>query len=422
MEEFAKLVGQDQTYCWRPFTQMEGSPLPLPVVGAREAEIYLGDGRVVIDAISSWWVNLHGHGHPYLIEKMQEQIARLDQVVFADFTHEGAAQLAERLVHLLPATIHRIFYSDNGSTAVETALKMALQYWHNRGERRHRLVALSGGYHGETFGAMALSSRNLFSRPFASHLFEVTFVDPSEEGLVQLEGLLLREDVAAFFFEPSLQGVGGMATYPVAILDEMIHSCRSAGTLTVADEVLTGCGRTGPYFASSRLKNPPDMICLAKGLTSGTVPLGVTACSEEVYEGFLSSDRSKALLHGHSYCANPLACAAALASLDLLVSERCDAQRRRIEEAHRSVAVRWSQHEEVKRVEVIGTVLAVELREETTYFHAMRDSLARHFLSRGVFIRPFGNVVHLIPPYCITAAQLNQVYAAVEESFALVAV
>lgn len=421
MEGFARLMGRDQTYCWHPFTQVEGGRAPMPVVGAHGAELHLADGSRIIDAIASWWVNLHGHGHPYLIERMHEQIDRLDQVIFADFTHEPGVLLAERLIGLLPNRMQRIFYSDNGSTAIEVALKVALQYWHNRGEVRTRLVALSNGYHGETLAAKALSDRRLFSAPFSFHLFPVDLVDPTEEGLTELEEIVGSGEVAAFFFEPHLQGVGGMITHSLKVLEEMVSACRRAGTLTIADEVLTGCGRTGPYFASTGLAEPPDIICLAKGLTSGTVPLGVTACSEAIFDAFVDRNRSKALLYGHSYCGNPLACIAALASLDLLVSEECDQQRRRIEHSHREVAKRWCERREVTRIEVVGTVLAVELasRSGPNYFDQMRDRLIDHFLDRGVLIRPFGNILHVIPPYCITADQLDQVYEGMEESFNL---
>jgi adenosylmethionine---8-amino-7-oxononanoate aminotransferase len=417
--DYARLIGQDQTHCWHPFTQARAGRLPLPVVSAQGAELHLADGSRMIDAIASWWVNLHGHCHPYLIEKMGDQLNRLDQVIFADFTHEPGVLLAERLVALLPNRMQRIYYSDNGSTAVETALKVALQYWHNRGEPRRRVIALKGGYHGETFGAMALSDQRFSSDLFASHLFPVEFVPPTQEGLAKLQEIVASKEVAAFFFEPHLQGVGGMISHSLEVLSEMVSSCQKAGTLTVADEVLTGCGRTGPYFASSGLTTPPDIICLAKGLTSGTVPLGVTACSEAIFEAFTGEERSKALLHGHSYCGNPLACTAALASLDLLVSGQCDQQRQVIERSHRERASQWTGR--VKRVEVVGTVLAVELASGSSshYLHPMRDRLSDHFLDWGVLIRPFGNVLHLIPPYCITAEQLTCVYEAIEESFTL---
>jgi len=381
--------------------------MPLPVVGAKGAEIYLGDGSSLIDACSSWWVNLHGHGHPYLIEKVEQQLHQLAHVAFADLTHEPAATLAERLHDLLPGHPQRTFFSDNGSTAVESALKMALQ-----ATGKKRIVALRGGYHGETFGAMALSERTLFSRPFADHLFEVDFIDPpnSARSIEQMKQLLAGGDVAAFFFEPTFQGVGGMRSHSAELLSSLIDMCQREGVLTIADEILTGCGRTGPRFASERLSPHPDIICLAKALTGGFLPLGVTACREELFERFLDADRRRALLHGHSYTANPLACAAALASLDLLVTPECDRQRASIEAAHKQFAAEIAPH--VQRAEVVGTILVVEL-EGDGYFATGSNATTQPFVERGVLLRPFGNVIHVIPPYCISQDQLGKVYEAI---------
>lgn len=425
LERAAELVGRDQTYCWHPYTQHLTALQSLPVVGARGAELFLADGSSLIDGFSSWWVNLHGHGHPYLIERMTHQLNELSHVAFANLTHGPAVELAERLHRLLPGSPQRLFFSDNGTTAVETALKIALQYWYNSDARtkRRRIVAFHHGFCGESFGAMAVSDRGLFSRPFASHLFPVDFIDPPRAGreelsIARMSQLLESGEIACFIFEPTFQGVGGMLPHSAEALSELIRLCREAGVVTIADEVLTGCGRTGPYFASEKLSCYPDIYCLAKALTGGMVPLGVTACSEEIYERFLDADRSKALLHGHSYTGNPLACAAALASLDLLESEECDRQRSTIESHHRQFALKLKGDPRVRRVDLAGTILAIELAVDgkSSYFSKVCEGLSQFYLDRGLLLRPFGNVIHLIPPYCISGDQLGRLYEGVEES------
>lgn len=424
LEDAARLIARDQMHCWHPYTQAATAPLPLPVVRASGAEIDLADGTVVIDATASWWVNLHGHGNQALLSAITEQIERLGHVMFADLTHEPAVMLAERLSQLLPGNPQRFFYSDNGSTAVETALKMAIQYWYNKGERqRRRVIALRHGYHGETLGAMAVSCRTLFRGPFEPYLFEVEWIDPPAIGdfdrsLDQLQALLERGDCAAFIFEPWVQAVGGMRSHDLVGLDQLLQLCRQYHVLTIADEVFTGCGRLGPYFACDRLTEKPDMICLAKALTGGIVPFGVTACSEWIYEAFLSEERGRAFLHGHSYCGNPVGCAAAVASLSLLQSHESTNRRGAIARSHRRFLDRWEGDSRLSRIEAIGTLLVVEYRTEGGggYYNGIRDSLSQWFLDRNIVMRPFGNTIHVLPPYCISESQLDKIYTAIEES------
>lgn len=428
LEDTKSLTARDQHCCWHPYTQAMTAPSPLPVVHAQGTKLHLADGSIVLDAISSWWVNLHGHGHAYIAQRITEQLNRLDQVIFADLTHEPAVALAERLTQVLPGDLQRVFYTDNGSTAVEAALKIAIQYWHNKASntRRRKVVTFRNGFHGETFGAMAVSSKGLFAEPFLPYLFEVETIDPptpgkEEASLEQFKRLLATNEVACFIFEPHLQGVGGMVPHSTLVLSELIALAKEQDVITIADEILTGCGRTGPYFACEKLGVFPDIICLAKALTGGTVPFGVTVCAEWLFDGFLSTERQKALLHGHSYCGNPVGCVAALASLDLLMTPECDAQRTTIEEQHSAIAEKWVNDERLRRVDIVGTVLAVEFAtEDEGYFSDIRDRLLQFYLNRGVLIRPFGNTVHVIPPYCTTAAQLKKIYAVLEESFAFV--
>lgn len=364
-------------------------------------------------------MNLHGHAHPYIAQKIRGQAEKLEHVIFADFTHAPAIELAERLLQLLPGGMSKIFYSDNGSTAVEVAIKMALQYWHNKdgNTAKKKVLCFNKGYHGDTFGAMSVSGKTAFNRPFWSHLFEVEFIDPpfdggQEHSVATLAAAIRSEAAACFIFEPRILGVGGMAIYPAEGLDALLKLCRENDVITIADEVMTGFGRTGPLFSCDTLAEKPDIICLSKGLTGGFLPLGATACKDFIYEAFLSGDPAKAFLHGHSYTANPLGCSAALASLDLLVDDKCLRQRATIAESHCSFCSQWQAHPKLRRCESLGTILVVEYASEeaSSYFHSFRDELYHFFLDQGILLRPFGNVLHVMPPYCIDTEELHKIY------------
>lgn len=415
------LPQRDKAVIWHPFTQMQTAPLPIPIVRGEGPLLFAEDGRTFIDAISSWWVNLHGHAHPYIAEKVSEQLRTLEHVIFAGFTHRPAVELAERLLPILPGNQAKVFYSDNGSTAVEVALKMAFQYWHNLGRPRTRVIALEDAYHGDTFGAMAVGGRSPFTEPFVPFLFDVDYIPApvpgrESESLEKLRALL-DENVAAFIAEPLVQGAGGMVMYEPEALDALIREARSAGALIIADEVMTGFGRTGRLFASHYLTEKPDLMCLSKGLTGGTMALGVTTCTSVIYEAFLSESKFKTLFHGHSFTANPLACAAALASLDLTLSEETGANIRRISDRHAAFADALRQSPVVRNVRQRGTILAFDLHtgELTSYFNNIRDVAYQFLLDRGILMRPLGNVLYILPPYCITDTQLAEVYGGVRE-------
>lgn len=417
------LTARDQDVLWHPYTQHGTAAPPLGIVRAEGALLYAEDGTAYLDGTSSWWVNLHGHSHPYITEQVSAQLRTLEHVIFAGFTHEPAIRLVERLLPLLPGQA-RGFYSDNGSTAVEVALKMALQYHWNRGERqRRRIVVLEGSYHGDTFGAMAVSERSVFTQPFWSLLFDdvVTLPVPTPKRAAEAEALLTEAaaagDVAAFIFEPLLLGTAGMLTYEADALARLLAICRRHGVLTIADEVFTGFGRTGKLFACDHLPpdSPrPDIICLSKGLTGGTMALGLTTCTAAIYEAFLSDDRTRAFFHGHSYTANPVACAAGLASLDLLLADECQARIAFISEQHAAVARELAQHPGVVAVRHRGTMLAAELAtgQTTSYFSPLRDALYQTAMARRVVLRPLGNVIYALPPYCTTPAQLAEIHEA----------
>lgn len=407
----------DAAHLWHPYTQHGEAPPPVPVARAEGAYLYDTAGRPILDAVSSWWVTLHGHARPEIAAAVAEQARTLEQVIFAGFTHEPAARLAAELVEVLPPGLTRVFLTDNGSTAVEVALKMALQLFRNRGEPRPLVAALENAYHGDTFGAMSASARGVFTEPFTEKLFEVERLpDPSEEDtLAALDRLLdaRGHELAALIVEPLLLGAGGMRVWDAATLRALRERTREAGVLLIADEVLTGFGRTGPLFACEAAGITPDVICLSKGITGGFLPLGATVATEEVFEAFRSPDRRRTLFHGHSYTANPLACAAARASLRLLDAE-CAARRAAIEAAHREGVARLAGHPLVRRPRVLGTVAAFDLEAEEGYLSPIGRELGRFALENGVLLRPLGNVAYLLPPYCTTPEEIAGAYRVVE--------
>lgn len=422
------LSQRDSKVLWHPFTQHYTAPFSIPIVRGEGAYLYDENGKRYIDAIASWWVNLHGHSHPYLAQKVAEQFLKLEQVIFAGFTHEPAVRLAERLLEILPAGHSRIFYSDNGSTAVEVALKMAIQYFHNQGNtKKTKIIALENGYHGDTFGTMAVGAKSGFNAPFESFLYETIYLtvptgEKANDALVQMRELMLHADeIAAFIFEPLIQGAGGMVMYEPDILNELIYIAKEHEVITIADEIMTGFGRTGKLFATDYIENKPDIICLSKGLTGGAMALGATSCTEKIYEAFLSEDRRKTLFHSHSFTANPLACTAALASLDLLLTNETQQQWERINLAHQQFIARFevSQKQKIADTRLRGTILAIEIntQEGTSYFSNIRDLAYNFFLEKGILLRPLGNVIYLLPPYCISDEDLFYIYASIEEFF-----
>lgn len=413
------LVERDLNVVWHPYTQMKTALPHVPIVSGKEACLYDENGKCYIDAVSSWWVNIHGHANPYIAQKVSEQLNKLEHVIFAGFTHEPAVTLAERLLKILPANQAKVFYSDNGSTAVEVAIKMCLQYWHNQGAARTKMLAFKNAYHGDTFGAMAVSGRSAFTAAFDDLLFEVEFIDiPDAENISNLKSQVsdLKSDLACFIFEPLVQGTAGMVMYEPEYLDQLIKHCREEGVLTIADEIFTGFGRTGKRFACDYLNTEPDIMCFSKGLTGGTMAMGLTTCTQRIYDAFLSDDRLKTLFHGHSYTANPVACSAALASLDLFLDESTEKNIKRIADNHSRFALKIKDHPRIKTVRQTGTIIAMEWEtgSGTSYFSSLRDRLYLYFLDAGIILRPLGNILYILPPYCITDEQLNYIYSKIE--------
>ena len=411
------LADRDRALLWHPYTQMLTAPPPLAITRAEGVWLYTEDGRRILDGISSWWVNIHGHAHPKLNAALAAQARELEHVVFAGCTHRPAVDLAERLIEILPKGLARVFYSDNGSTAVEVALKLAVQYWRNLGQtNRTTFITLHNAYHGDTAGAMSASEDSVFTRAFSSMMFPVERV----RGLEDMERALrdAGDSVAAVLIEPMLQGAGGMIVWPAEFVAGVRRLCDRYKTLLVADEVLTGFGRTGKMFACEHAAITPDIICLSKALTAGYLPLGVTATTGTIYDAFRSDDRARTFFHGHSYTANPLACAVALASLELFRDEHVLKNVTRIEE---QLLDGFEPLRALGDVRVIGGVAAVELASDKPgYLDGIGPRLTAAFLERGLLLRPLGNVVYFMPPYCITESEtewaLEQIVAVLNSS------
>jgi adenosylmethionine-8-amino-7-oxononanoate aminotransferase len=413
----SSLSERDANVIWHPYTQHKNLDLPIPIVKGNGALLYDESGNEYIDAVSSWWVNLHGHAHPYIAEKLYKQALTLEQVIFTSFTHEPAVTLAERLLGILPGNSSRIFYSDNGSTAVEVALKMALQYWQNKNvQGRNKILAFEHAYHGDTFGAMSVSARSLFTDAFRDLLFETVFIETPHAGNLEHTKSIIQQyenEIAAFIYEPLVQAAGGMRMYESKYMDDLLAFVQSKQILCIADEVLTGFGRTGQLFASKSFLQSPDIICLSKGLTGGTMALGVTACNQRVFDAFLSDNRSKTLFHGHSFTANPLACTAALASLDLLEEKACQDQIKMIQAEHEKFAGELIRSGDAffRNIRILGTIFALELNTgKDEYINRVGPEIMKLALQQGIYMRPLGNTVYLMPPYCITVDHLHKIY------------
>ncbi|MBC7915675.1 MAG: adenosylmethionine--8-amino-7-oxononanoate transaminase [Pyrinomonadaceae bacterium] len=418
------LAQRDKAIIWHPYTQMQTASDPIGIVKGEGVYLIDESGKKYIDAVSSWWVNIHGHSHPHIAKKVSEQLLTLEHAIFAGFTHKPAIELAEGLLDILPHTQAKIFYSDNGSTAVEVALKMCFQYWSNRGESRKKVLAFHNSYHGDTFGAMAVSARSAFTLPFESLLFDVIYIDtPTAENIEAIKSQIsdLKSQISSFIYEPLVQGSGGMLMYEAEHLDQLLTCCKENDIFTIADEVMTGFGRTGKMFASDYLTNQPDIVCLSKALTGGTMALGVTSCTQQIFDAFLSDDKLKTLFHGHSFTANPIACTAALASLELTLLPETVVNINRISEKHKVFRNKIESHSKVKAIRQTGTILALEwqTQQNTSYFSGLRDQLYNFFIGQGIILRPLGNIIYILPPYCITDEQLDYIYSKIEQALEL---
>jgi len=407
----------DQKNIWHPFTQHNTNPNHQSLASAKGSYLYTEDGKKIFDGISSWWVNLHGHLHPTIIASLTDQLTKHEQVLFADFTHAPAAHLSEKLLQILPQHFSKIFFSDNGSTAVEVALKMSIQYFHNLGIKRKRIVAFKDAYHGDTFGCMSVSGRSLFTNSFSSRLFDVDYITPPnrcdessyEKCLEEMSDIIKKGDLLCFIFEPMVQGAGGMIMHHQGTLNKLLKMVRDSKALLIADEVMTGFGRTGKMFAMEYLDIPVDIVCLAKGITNGTLPLSVTCCSNKIFNAFLSSDHQKTFYHGHSFTANSLGCAAALGCLSIFENTNVFTEIDRINSWYLNFKEELNNFNVVKNIRIQGTIFAFDIitHEATGYENSLNKKLKNHFYKMGVLLRPLGNTVYLMPPYCSTDDDLD---------------
>jgi len=412
------LQERDKLVNWHPYTQMKTAEDAIPIVKGKGVYLFDENGKQYIDAVSSWWVTLHGHAHPYIAQKVSEQLYALEQVIFAGFTHEPAIQLSENLLKLLPDNQEKVFYSDNGSTAVEVALKMCIQFAYNQGKEKTKILAFKDAYHGDTFGAMSVSGRSVWTKPFGEMLFDVIFIDtPTSDNLESLQSQIknIAGEIACFIYEPLVQGAAGMLMHNPEDLSELMKFCKEQNILLIQDEVFTGFGRTGELFAADYLTEQPDIMCFSKGLTGGTMPMGITTSSNEIFNAFLSEDKYKTLFHGHSFTANPLACTAALASMEILLNKETQQNINLITKKHKKFSQVLQQNPQVENVRQTGTILAWDLKTKhgTSYFNTIGKFFYNEFLNKGIIMRPLGNVMYLVPPYCITSEELDYIYQSI---------
>ena len=413
---------KDLQFVWHPFTHIKYAEIAINIVRSEGSYYFDEAGNKYIDGISSWWVNLHGHSHPYIAKKVYEQLSTNAHSIFSGFTHPAAIDLAERLLNHLPDNLAKVFYSDNGSTAIEVALKMALQFWHNQGKAKTNIISFENAYHGDTFGSMSVGERNVFNKAFSPLLFDVLRLPvPTKENFSQVKQLLYQfielENVCAFIFEPLILGAGGsMQMYEANLLDELLTICKQHKIISIADEVMTGFGRTGKFFATDYLNNKPDIICLSKGITGGMMPLGVTVCAQFIYDAYISEDKHKTFFHGHSYTANPTACAAALASMDLMEKETTWKNIEQIILSHEIFKENIEIHPRILSVRNLGTILAIEIEtpEQRGYLSNLAEKIAAYFIKKGILLRPLGNVLYILPPYCISQSDLTYIYTCIE--------
>jgi adenosylmethionine-8-amino-7-oxononanoate aminotransferase len=424
--DLKKLSERDKKYIWHPLTQHKKNRSVLGIVKASGAILIDEEGKEYIDAIASWYTAMYGHCNPKITSRVTEQMENLDQIVFSGFTHEPAVALSEALMEILPYNQEKLFFSDNGSTATEIGIKMALQYFYNKGEKRNVMLAFEEGFHGDTFGAMSVSGLSSYNGPFEEHFIRVERIEvPVEENievlLTALEKRLKKKDIAGFIYEPLVQGAAAMKMHNPRLLCRILRLLKVHGVLTIADEVMTGFGKTGTFFASDQLTIKPDIICLSKSLTAGLLPMAITSCTMEVYNAFYDDEVVKGFFHGHTYTANPLACTAALAALDLLRSAEIQGSIQRIIARHQEFNETVMDHPLVAGTRQTGVIFALDLKTKTPRYGTLRDRLYTHFMEQGVFLRPLGNTIYILPPYIISDVQLQKVYRSIHNALDLIA-
>ncbi|NNE02419.1 MAG: adenosylmethionine--8-amino-7-oxononanoate transaminase [Eudoraea sp.] len=415
------LSERDKKYVWHPLTQHKTHPTMLGIVKAKGAIITDEDGNDYIDGIASWYTSMFGHCNPAITSKVAAQMQLLDQVVFSGFTHEPAIKLSEALMEILPQNQGKLFFSDNGSTATEIGIKMAMQYFFNKGEHRPVMLAFENGFHGDTFGAMSVSGLSIYNGPFEDFSMQVERVpvpreDTIEQIITTLDKRLKQNDVAGFIYEPLVQGAAAMQMYLPEHLDRILRVMQRNGVITIADEVMTGFGKTGKNFASDHVATKPDIVCLSKALTAGLLPMAITSCTKDIYDAFYSDEIAKGFFHGHTYTANPLACTAAMAALELLRTEETQNNIQRIIQRHKEFNETIKDHPKIEKTRQCGIIYAMDLNIKMERYGNLRDRLFDHFMRQGVFLRPLGNTIYILPPYITSDIQLQKIYMAVTSS------
>ena len=421
------LQERDQKHLWHPYTQHKTAALPIAIKRGEGALLWDENGKEYIDAIASWWVNPYGHSNKFIADAIYKQLTTLEHVLFGGFSHEPAIILAEKLVEILPKNQQKVFFSDNGSTAVEIAIKVALQYFFNKGQKKTTIIAFENAFHGDTFAAMAASGISFFTEAFQGMFIDVVRIPVPTKGQEEgsynaLAKAIKNHNCAGFIFEPLVQGAAGMVMYERETLDKLIQICQENNVLTIADEVMTGFGKTGKIFACDYLAQKPDMMCLSKALTGGTIPMAITTFTQDIFEAFYDEDINKALFHGHTFTANPTGCAAALASLELLKTQEMQENIARVNKSHLAFQKHIESHPKVSTTRVLGVIFALEIQTESaeSYYGSMRNTLYNFFIENGIVIRPVANIVYILPPYIITDQQLQKVYEVVEKALEIV--
>ena len=425
-----EILNNDRKYIWHPFTNIKKSGPPIVISSAKGDTLTDIDGKNYIDLISSWWVNIHGHGKKEIIDEITKQANELDQVVFAGLTHEPAVMLAKKLSNLLPDGLNRVFYSDNGSTAVEIALKVSYQYWKNKNKKKKKFASFSGGYHGDTLGAMSVGFSSGFYAPFEDLVFKSNFIpfaddwkgnntieEQENNSLIFTDNLIDKHgsELVAVIIEPLVQGAAGMKMCRPEYLNQIVKKFQSNGILVIFDEVMTGFGRTGKMFSTDHLEVTPDIICLAKAITGGYLPLAATVFSEKIHEEFINENIKKSFLHGHSFTANPIACSAAKISLELFEKEETLPKVKKIEQYHKMGIEMLSNNQLISKTRVLGGIAAFDvLSFEKNYGAEFGEKFKKRLLSRGYILRPLGQTIYIMPPFCIEKETLLKAYQEID--------
>lgn len=415
------LQERDKKHLWHPLTQHKTHSDHIAITKAKGAVLYDENGHEYIDGIASWYTCVYGHCNPYIIEKMRSQMETLDHVVFTGFTHRPAIELSEKLISILPENQEKLFFSDNGSTAIDVAIKMALQYHYNNNEKRGKIIALENGFHGDTFGAMSVSGLSVYNGPFEEFFIDVSRIPvPNSTNLTEVKEqfikLIKEEKVAAFVYEPLVQGAAAMQMHEAKHINEILKIAQDNNVVTIADEVMTGFGKTGKNFASDYIETKPDIMCLSKALSAGMVPMAITSCSQKIYNAFYADDIQKGFFHGHTYSGNPIACSAALAGIELLMSDEIQQNLVRIQQSHERFNEEIKHHPKVASTRQQGQIFALDLNIQMERYGNLRDQLFQSFMKKGVCLRPLGNTIYILAPYITTDLQLQKIYQAIRET------